>query len=190
MRVFAAIVPPERVREDLAEFLDPRQDDPSARELRWVRPQEWHVTVAFMGSARPDAVEAFVEQLHGGVLDAAPPVLQVRGGGAFPVIERARLLYAGVEDPSNALDLISATTRAAAARTGCSPEGRAFVPHLSLARSRRPMEATRWVRVLDTYLGPMWTPRHLAVIESHLGGDRPRYTVLDEIPLGPFSYTD
>lgn len=190
MRVFAALVPPETVVADLADFLDPRRDDPAARGLSWTDPQQWHVTVAFMGSARAGAVDAFLEQIHGGVLDATPPVLQVRGGGAFPVIERARLLYAGVDDASNTLARISASTRAAAARTGCSPDGRAFVAHLSLARSRRPMEATRWVRVLDTYVGPSWTPSHLAVIESHLGGGRPRYAVLDEIPLGPFSYTD
>lgn len=189
MRVFAALTPPEHVLEDLEDFLSPRRDDSAARALSWTHPDAWHLTLAFMGSARPDAVDAFVERLAEGALDVAPPPAQIRGGGAFPVVERARVLYAAVPDAAGALGRLSERTRSAAAVSGCAPDGRAFVPHLTLARSRRPIEATRWVRVLDTYAGPAWTPTHVAVIESHLGPGRPRYAVLAEVPIGPVSYT-
>ena len=189
MRIFAALTPPVHVLEDLEDFLSPRRDDSAARALGWTRPGDWHLTLAFMGSARPDAVEAFIERLEQGVADLTPAPAQIRGGGAFPVVERARVLYAAVPDGTGDLGRLSERTRFAAAVTGCSPDGRAFVPHLTLARSRRPIEATRWVRVLDTYVGPAWTPTHVCVIESQLGQGRPRYAVLAEVPIVPLSYT-
>jgi 2'-5' RNA ligase len=184
MRVFCAVIPPERAVQDLDEFLDSRRDDPSARGLGWSRADQWHLTLAFMGSAQPNAVNDLVERLAGGTLDLPAPTLQVRGGGAFPVIERAKVLYASVAGDLDVLGRLSERVRNAAAVTGCSPDGRAFVPHLTLARSRRAFEATRWVRVLETYAGPTFTADRVAVVESHLGGPRPRHDVLAEVTLG------
>lgn len=185
MRVFAALIPPEHVVEDLDDFLSPRRDDPAASRLGWSRPGSWHLTLAFMGAAPSESVERFIERLAQVSLDLEAPVVQVRGGGAFPVVERAKVLYAAVTDPSGSLERMSERVRSAAAVTGCAPDGRAFLPHLTLARSRRPVEATKWVRVLQTYLGPQWQPDEVAVIESHLGAGSPRHVVLERVPLGP-----
>ncbi|KAB7743259.1 RNA 2',3'-cyclic phosphodiesterase [Nostocoides sp. F2B08] len=185
MRVFCAVIPPERAVLDLDEFLDSRRDDPSTRRLGWSRTDHWHITLAFMGDARPDAVDELVDRLADGTLDLPAPTLQVRGGGAFPVIERAKVLYASVAGDLEVLGRLGARVRNAAAVTGCAPDGRAFVPHLTIARARQPFEATRWVRVLETYAGPAFTADRVAVVESHLGGPRPRYEVLAEVPVGP-----
>ncbi|MGA8047362.1 MAG: RNA 2',3'-cyclic phosphodiesterase [Dermatophilaceae bacterium] len=184
MRVFCAVIPPERATSDLDEFLDSRRDDPAARGLGWSRPDHWHLTLAFMGNARPEAVDGLVERLADGALDLPAPTLQVSGGGAFPVVERAKVLYASVAGDLDVLGRLSNRVRAAAAVAGCSQDGRAFVPHLTLARSRRPFEATRWVRVLETYAGPPFTVDRVAVVESHLGGPRARHEVLAEVLLG------
>jgi RNA 2',3'-cyclic 3'-phosphodiesterase len=190
MRVFAALVPPPDVLDHLADFLSPRLDDAAAQALGWTRRENWHLTLAFMGTARADAVDSFVERLAEGALDLPRPALSICGGGAFPGVERARVLYAGLTGDTGLLRRLSDRTRSAAAVSGCGPDGRAFVPHLTLARSRRPVEATRWVRVLDTYAGPSWTPTAVSVIESVLGHGRPRYATLAEVPVGPVSYTD
>lgn len=111
--------------------------------------------------------------------------MQVSGGGAFPAVERAKVLYAALPDPSGSLTRLSTRVRNAAAVSGCAPDGRAFTAHLTLARSRRPIEATRWVRVLDAYVGPVWQPTEVSVIESHLGQGRPRYATLAQVSLAP-----
>ncbi len=185
MRVFAALVPPDHLTEDLADFLSPRQDDPAARALSWTRPESWHITLAFMESARPDAVEDFIDRLASSTRDVSVPPVQVSGGGAFPAVERAKVLYAALPDPSGSLTRLSTRVRNAAAVSGCAPDGRAFTAHLTLARSRRPIEATRWVRVLDAYVGPVWQPTEVSVIESHLGQGRPRYATLAQVSLAP-----
>lgn len=184
MRLFAALVPPDHVIEDLADFLEPRRSDPAARELSWSRPESWHITVAFMGSAPADGVDDFIERLGDGRLDLPVAPLQVRGGGAFPAVERAKVLYAGVTDGAGTLGRVGERTRNAAAAAGCGPDGRTFSPHLTLARSRRPIEATRWIRVLDAYSGPTWQPTEVSVIESNLGRRGPRYALLASVPIG------
>ena len=52
---------------------------------------------------------------------------------------------------------------------------------------RESAEATRWVRILETYDGPSWPVFEVAVIASHLGegpGGTPRYETLAELPIG------
>ncbi len=61
MRMFAALVPPEHVVEDLAEFLEPRVEvEPG---FRWTTPEQWHVTVAFMGNVHERNLDDLVERL-------------------------------------------------------------------------------------------------------------------------------
>jgi 2'-5' RNA ligase len=60
---------------------------------------------------------------------------------------------------------------------------------VTLARTGRPVEVTRWLRVLDGYRGPGWRAGEVALIASHLGEGprrRPRYELVDTFPLtGP-----
>ncbi|MGA8210758.1 MAG: hypothetical protein WB798_11455, partial [Nocardioidaceae bacterium] len=77
--------------------------------------------------------------------------------------------------------------RAAATKAGAGPQGGRFRAHVTLARCRRPDEATRWLRVLDTYRGPPWQVSQVSLLASHLGegpGGRPRHEVVEVYPLG------
>ncbi len=117
-----------------------------------------------------------------------PFAVRLAGGGAFPDPARARVLFAGVET-ADAVELgrLATGVRAAASRAGAAPEGGRFHPHLTLARARRPVEATRWLRVLDGYRGPEWTSGEVALVASHLGEGphrRPRHEVVATFELG------
>ena len=63
MRLFVALVPPDEVVEDLAEFLAPRQEAPEAAGMRWTAPDQWHVTLAFMGDVADRHLDDLVERL-------------------------------------------------------------------------------------------------------------------------------
>ena len=84
------------------------------------------------------------------------------------------------------LDRLAVGARAAAAKSGAPPDGASFVPHLTLARMNRPVEATRWLRVLGAYQGPTWTVEEIELVASHLGEGprkRPRHETLATFPL-------
>ena len=64
--------------------------------------------------------------------------------------------------------------------------GERFKPHITMARTGRPVEATTWVRLLDAYRGPEYLLDEISLIASHLGEGprkRPRYEVMESFPL-------
>jgi 2'-5' RNA ligase len=184
--MFAAVFPPEAALDDLGEFLGPRQE--AGPGLRWTVPEQWHLTLAFM----PDVADRHLDDLSARLTRAAarrtPFDARLAGGGAFPNPARAKVLYVGVQTTGEHLARLATGVRAAAAKAGADPQGGRFRAHLTLARTGRPVEATRWLRVLDAYRGPAWRAEEVALVASHLGEgprNRPRHEVLETFRLGP-----
>ncbi|TDW89137.1 RNA 2',3'-cyclic phosphodiesterase [Kribbella sp. VKM Ac-2566] len=168
MRLFVAVVPPQEVVEDLSEFVEPRRDHPDD-DIRWASDEHWHLTLAFLGEVPDWKTEELEERLELAAKRQKPFELQLAGAGAFPGVPDARVLYVGVRDETESLKHLSMTAKAAANRAGVTVEGRKFTPHVTLARLRRPIDVTRWMRVFDTYQSPTWTAGSLQLIESRLG---------------------
>ena len=183
MRVFVAVDPPAEVVDDLDAFLEARRD--AGEGLRWTPPSQWHLTLAFMAAAPERVVDDLVGRLGEAVERRAPVGLAIAGGGCFPDVSRARVLWAGVQG-GTALAPLARSVRSACAVVGAAPEGGPFRAHLTLARIPRPRDATRWVRVLESYAGPSWSATEVAVVASHLPrekGHGPRHEVLARLPL-------
>ena len=190
MRLFVAAVPSREVLEDLDEFLAVRRE---AAAFRWTVPEQWHVTLAFLADVPGRAYDDLLDRLARAARKRHRMRAAVAGGGAFPNVARARVLWAGVDldtvglDGGEELRRLATGCRAAASKAGIDVAGERFKPHLTLARIGRPVEATSWVRLLDGYRGPSWDLDEMTLIASHLGEGprkRPRYEVLETFPLG------
>ncbi|WP_235735124.1 RNA 2',3'-cyclic phosphodiesterase [Nocardioides alcanivorans] len=186
MRLFAAVVPPGEVVEDLDFFLEARR---AVADFRWTDSSQFHVTLAFMADAEEWRVDDYVSRLAGALDGSAAPELRLSGAVAFPHVAGAKVLAARVDsdfdDDLAALDALAVRTRNAAVRSGIEVDGAGFRPHVTVARVRRPMDVTRWFQLLETYDGPAWSVDHVAVIASHLGEGRrgaPRHEVVAQIP--------
>jgi 2'-5' RNA ligase len=185
MRMFVAAVPPPEVLEDLEEFLSVRRE---AAAFRWTVPDQWHVTLAFLADVPDRAYDDLVERLTRAARKRHPMRATVAGGGAFPNVGRAKVLWAGVElDDAEELRRLATGCRAAASKAGIEVAGERFKPHVTVARTGHPVEATAWVRVLDAYRGPSYQLDEISLIASHLGEGprkRPRYEVRETFELG------
>lgn len=184
--MFVALVPPAEAVGHLDEFLAPRRD---AVDFRWAAPEHLHVTLAFMARVSERHMDELAERLARAAARRTAFPARIAGGGAFPDVGRARVLWAGLDldDHGNTeIRRLATGARAAAARTGIAVDGQRFRPHLTLARLGRPTEVTPWIRLLDTYAGPPWTADRVALLESHLGEGhrgRPRHEVVEEYVL-------
>jgi 2'-5' RNA ligase len=144
-----------------------------------------------MANVPERSLDDLLERLTRAGRRRAPFTLSVGGGGAFPGPSRAKLLYARVQaepDGLEELHRLATGARAAAAKAGAPVDGATFRPHLTLARLNKPVEATRWLRVLDTYLSRPFLVEELVLVESHLGEgprNRPRYETVATFALGP-----
>ncbi len=179
--MFVAIVPPAATLAGLEEFLAARRDRDSS--WRWTLPSQWHLTLAFLAQVPEPAVAGLLTRLARAAGRAGPFDLALAGGGAFPRLGRATVLYAGVRSPDDADQLrrLASAVRSAATRAGVPVDDGPFRPHVTVARSRRPTDARNWVEDLDGYESAGFTVREMALIESRLGGGeggRPRYDVV------------
>jgi len=188
--MFVAAVPPPHVHEDLEEFLSVRRE---AAAFRWTLPDQWHITLAFLAEVPDRSYDDLVERLGRAARKRHPMRATIAGGGAFPNVGRARVLWAGVEldaaplDGREELRRLATGCRAAASKAGIEVGGERFKPHLTIARMGRPVEATSWVRLLDGYRGPAYDLDEISLIASHLGEGprkRPRYEVRERFVLG------
>lgn len=183
MRLFVALIPSEDAVEHLDAFLEPRR---SAAEFRWTRPEHFHITLAFMAEAAPARVDDLVDRLAESLDDIGPADAVLSGAVVFPNVAEGRILATDVagEVP---LERLATRTRNAAVASGIEVDGARFRPHLTVARTGgRAVELTSWVRLLETYRGPVWSADGVELVASHLGeGPRrtPRYETLARIEL-------
>ncbi len=187
VRMFVAVVPPDDALDHLDEFLDRRRD---AADFRWVLREQLHVTLAFLAEVPERSLDDLEVRLERAAKRRTAFGTALVGGGAFPNVGRARVLWAGLElDEPGGVELSRLATgaRAAATKAGVGVDGARFKPHVTVARLKHPQEATAWVRLLDTYRGPSWTVGTVDLIASYLGEGprkRPRYETVASFPLG------
>ncbi len=136
----------------------------------------------------PDrSYDDLVDRLVRAARKRSPVAARIAGGGAFPNVGRAKIVYAGVETDAEEMRRMATGARAAVAKAGAEVDGQRFRPHLTLARLNRPIEASPFVRLLDSYAGPSWTVDELALVASYLGQgprNRARHEVVETFSLG------
>jgi len=172
VRLFVAVWPPEEVLERVAAL--PR---PEVRGLRWTSPDQWHVTLRFLGEADVDEVLAVFRRID--VESAGETVAELGPRtGRFG----QRILHV----PVQGLERLARVTVRATRAVGKPPEQRRFSGHLTLARGRgigvdlRPFAGRP--------LGGRWPVEALTLVCSRLRageGGTARYEVVEELALPP-----
>lgn len=185
MRLFVAVVPPPEAIQDLAQAVARlRREWPT---LRWARPDQWHLTLTFLGSVDDQRLPPLWRRLARAASRAAPMRLALTTGGAFGSRRRARVVWVRVDGDRDPLRRLAATTGAAARRCGIPVDDRAYRPHLTLARARNPLDVTELVERLARHQGPEWTVDALHLVHSHLGAHADRGSVYETVASWPLS---
>jgi 2'-5' RNA ligase len=103
VRLFVALEIPSQVRDDFAALINElRAADSSFSKsrARWVRPENLHVTLKFIGhvdAGKLDAIRAALAEVH----SDSPVEMRFRGLGFFPTGKRPRVFWAGMETSPN-----------------------------------------------------------------------------------------
>ena len=134
MRLFVALEIPSVVRQNLATLLDSMRA--ITKEPRWVRAENLHVTLKFLGEVAEEKVVATSNAL-GEIRSDNAVALKFRGMGFFPNDKRPRVFWAGMEALPN-LKTLAGDIEAVMEKLGIPREKREFSPHLTLARFQRP----------------------------------------------------
>ena len=180
MRLFAALVPPPPVLDDLAEAVG-RGRAGAPPSLRWSSRERWHLTLAFYGEVDADRAPELAEHLASSTAGLPAVELSLGGAGRFG----QQVLWAGVRGTPGdlaALEVLAAAAAGAGRAVGAAVEERPYRPHLTLARSRGPADLDPLVASLAGWVGPVWTADAVHLVRS-TPGSRPVYDVLATAPL-------
>lgn len=112
----------------------------------WIPPGNLHLTLKFLGDAPKTRVDALAAAAGGVVRETAPlrpAAIRVDG---LPNLEHARVVVAAVADPHGVLEALARRIEDLGQKLGFASEGRAFRPHVTLARLKRPCDARSWLR--------------------------------------------
>ena len=135
MRLFVALEIPADVRDNLAAVireLNKLSSQAASKPPRWVRPENLHVTLKFIGETAPGMLDAIRDALAG-IRVNKPIDINCKGLGFFPDDRRPQVLWAGL-DASGNLPRLAEDVDRALETVGVAHEKRAFTPHLTLAR--------------------------------------------------------
>ena len=143
------------------------------------------MTVKFLGSTWPRLVDEVREAVAGAAAEARPFESAMTELGAFASSRRARVIWAGMEDPGGRLAAV-ARDLDARLEDWFVPEKRELTPHLTLARLRTPRDLSEFAPDLvgTSVASERFRIEELVLYRSHLSPAGAHYEPLERFPFG------
>ncbi|HEV2129226.1 MAG TPA: RNA 2',3'-cyclic phosphodiesterase [Thermomicrobiales bacterium] len=197
-RLFIAIPMPQEVRDRLRRLID--RLEPEGWPMRWVDPDNAHLTLHFLGDTPPEQAE--ILRLALGPIVGQHPAFDLRtaGLGVFPKLKRPRVLWLGVWGPTHRLESIYNNLGDALDNLQFPIEERPFSPHITLGRGRggsnvpirdlpeklrAAIDTMAAEGLADPQNGLPLPIEEVLLMRSHLNREGPRYEVIERFPLAP-----
>jgi 2'-5' RNA ligase len=191
IRSFVAILLPHDLRESIAATIEALR--PLGTAVAWVPAPNLHITLQFLGNQTEERLAEAAAALDEASIGCAPLDITFHGIGAFPGLERPRILWIGVAQGALEVRTLQARVADALARRGFAPEDRPWHPHLTIGRV---FDERRWRReagpplrgalakAAATRFGTVRVTE-VALMRSDLSPKGARYTVRRVAALSP-----
>ena len=171
------------MRRELWDALAPLRQRREQLPVKWVRPENIHLSLKFLGDVeetREPELRTALQRAAGVRSEPRPLTLQLTGFGAFPDYHRPHVLWAGVT-PEPGLELLQHGVEQAFAPLGFPTEPRAFRPHVTLARAARDAKPRDFAGLEELLAGIDFdetvTVAEVDLMQSTLKPDGPVYQV-------------
>jgi len=162
-----------------------------ARELKeatdgfsWVKPENVHVTVRFLGDLEDDGVARARESVRRSASPLRAPVARLGRLGAFPSPDRPRVVWVGLSQGEEEVKAIAKAVDRGLERDGFGRSDKPSRAHLTVARARdgaRGFDDLARVALPDA--PPAEPLRRVTVMKSELHPSGARYNALEEVRL-------
>jgi len=177
MRMFVALPLPEHVREELR-FLCCGL--PGAR---WIKPENLHITLRFLGELDGGDVDDVDAALAG--IRAPEFDVEIADVGCFANGRSVRSVWAGVK-ATPSLAHLHDKIESAVVRAGLPPNGQRFTPHVTLSRPKGAAigKVREYLARHSLFRTPPFEATHFTLFRSFTGGEGSIYRVESEYELG------
>ena len=180
IRSFLAFeLPPEIKKRALLVSEDVRR---SGLNAKWVKVDNIHLTVVFMGDIKEEDVPAIKDKIKKVCLGFDPINISLNGIGVFPNSRRPRVLWLGLDGEIERLSSLRDGLQEQLKTFGIKEEKRPFRPHLTLGRFRKPGRGnSKLDDIISRYEeleGPVCRLEELIMFKSELRPQGAVYTML------------
>lgn len=185
-RVFCAIELPSLVLEKISEHITRLRAAAPDSPASWSRPENVHLTLKFLGEIAQARISDLSQAAANAVAGFSPFEILIKDTGSFPRHGTPRVFWIGVDDYSGQLAQLQAKLDEECLRLGFEKEARAFNPHLTIARGRKPQGA-RALAAAHKEMGFVSMEvcvNELSVIRSELSSKGSNYTTISRHALG------
>ena len=135
-RLFVALPLPGVVKAELISLIDAARKT-APRSVRWVRPEQLHVTLKFLGDVETEQQEALTTAMQSMCKETSFR-FTLQGVDAFPNRRQPRVIWTGIQSGRDQVAHLAGLIETAACEAGFEPERRRFSPHVTLARVKQP----------------------------------------------------
>ena len=179
-RTFVAIEVPVEVRQRVLDHAQRLRSFTPSIQASWTRLENIHLTLKFFGNVARDEISQISAAADAVCEKFSPIDMRVEGTGTFPRHGPPRVLWIGLNDPSDKLLELQNEFEFECARRGFPAEDRVFHPHLTVARLRIPHGSRKLGELHKTTKFPAigFKVTELTVLRSELSSDGSRYTKL------------
>ena len=169
-RLFVALSLPDEIVEALSRL------QTGVRGARWIPPDNFHLTLAFIGETDRHGLNEIASALAGVRVPAFD--LRLKGCGFFGD-KKPRALWAGVE-ASPPLAHLQSKIETALKRAGFPLEKRKFTPHVTLAylHGAAPEALAGFCAANGLFSAGPFPLREFQLYESHLGSEAAHYEIV------------
>jgi 2'-5' RNA ligase len=186
LRAFVALTPDPPWADALAQIQTALSSLAGARQIRWTRPAQIHLTLRFLGNIAPAQLRNAGELLQLACCGFSPFALELDGLGCFPNPQRPGIIWAGLRGAVATLLALQDSVRRAFVAFGDHEETKPFQPHLTIGRVNsggRPREVPADVlRMALPQAGP-WLVSSVELMRSELKASGALHSVLFTQPL-------
>ena len=184
IRTFLSIPVPPEVRTKKNMLYSTLENSPA--QINWVANKNLHLTIKFIGFTPESSFNSIIETLKNITENLKPFTLKIKNTGCFPVKERPRVLWMGVEGNTSPLVLMISNIEKEMERLGFSKNKNDFFPHITLARVNYPQKYTPNIdKFLNSSYDPIdfWLDR-MQFFSSELLPSGSIHTLLQSFPFG------
>jgi len=189
LRLFVAITVPDAVRDEIIRVQRELQPLAPREAVRWAKPEQFHLTLRFLGNVASNSVPALQESVR--IVCAGAPALHLRaqGIGFFPNNRSPRVIWVGVSDDKNHLADLQKKIETAVRPFTAEQGGERFAGHLTLGRFKQfkrleIRELMARAEVMKDRTFGEWTVQKIEIIRSELLPTGAHYISIAAFPLG------
>jgi 2'-5' RNA ligase len=182
IRCFVALELPLEIQSELSQAAAKLKA--AQADVKWVEPENVHLTVKFLGEIPHNKVLQIGMALSA-LGQRRAIASRLAGLGAFPVLNKPRVVWAGLDEGLEELGEIQKVVEDRMAELGFQREERGFLPHLTLGRVRSNRNAAELSRLItDTRPRPLeFAFRSLTLMKSTLAPGGSVYQPLQTVSL-------